>query len=490
MEWTQDRRKSLYILLGFALFLFFFQLGDRPLRNPDEGRYAHITSQMADSGNWLEPKLFGIDYLRKPPLFYWLLALSFKIFGTNEWAARAVPAVFGLAGVFTAYFFSRKFFGSLAAAFTAIFLIVNPWYLHVSRFLVIDAVFSFFVTASFYLFYLAMTEKPRAFVFYMGFYVCVALAFLTKGVLALAFPGIAILIYLLWTRQTVRTLTECHLFLGGLVFLLIAGPWFAWMSLNKPDFWQLFFVREHLARFSAENFEHQEAWYFYPGLMTAFLSPWILFPGAWRFWRERIRVSAPTSPILFLLISGFSGIFFLSLSKSKLATYVLPLLPFFCIALGAAWAKLVEKTPSRLKIFYTFFSLLVLSAYAVIFLMETVNWEYSSKPFAVYAKEKIKSSDPFFIYDHPGPFYDFIFYCKHPVRPIGLEGELEVTRGNSDAQKIALSKSDFQGLLARGDHFYCLMRRSDWHDIPAAIQPKLKILHQDIRKILFEAGAP
>src|SRR3989338_11071356 len=88
-----------FILFLFSAILFFFKLGDRSFRNPDEGRYAEIARGMVVSGNWVEPKIYGVDYLKKPALFYWLTAVFFKIFGFNEWAGRSVPALFGLAGV-------------------------------------------------------------------------------------------------------------------------------------------------------------------------------------------------------------------------------------------------------------------------------------------------------------------------------------------------------------------------------------------------------
>ncbi len=488
MDWTKDGRKSFCVILGLVLFLFFFRLGDRALRNPDEGRYAHIASQMVDSGNWMEPRLFGIDYLRKPPLFYWLMAASFKIFGQNEWAARAVPAIFGVMGVLATYFFSRKFFGNTAAAYSALLLAVNPWYLHVSRFLVIDSVFSFFVVLSLYLFYLANSGTKYSSTYYGGFYAAVALAFLAKGVLALILPGLAILFYAVLTRQWTRLVKESRLIPGVLIFLLIAGPWFVWMNLHKPDFWNVFFVREHLSRFVAQDFEHQEGWYFYPALVVAFLSPWILFPGVLRNVQATVRKDGFKNPTAFFLFFVFFSVLFLSLSRSKLATYILPVIAPFCVVLGAAWAGWVENSSRRLKIFCSFFFLMAVSAYGVIFAMEIVNPEYSSKPFGLWARSEAQAGEPVFVYDHPGPFYDFRFYFRHPVRPVGLEGELELCREDAKAKKIAVTRQEFQALLAEGAHFYCLIRRSDWHDIPAEIQPKLKILMQNERKLLFESG--
>ena len=95
------------IVLCVSSFLFFFRLGERPLRNPDEGRYAEIAKEMVERHDWVEPRLYGVDYLKKPVLFYWLIALSFQCFGFTEWAARLVPAFFGVLGVLITFLFAN-----------------------------------------------------------------------------------------------------------------------------------------------------------------------------------------------------------------------------------------------------------------------------------------------------------------------------------------------------------------------------------------------
>ena len=151
-----DKTTALFlIILFFSAALFSFKLGDRSFRNPDEGRYAEIAREMVVSGNWIEPKIYGVDYLRKPPLFYWLTAFFFKLFGFNEWAGRSVPALFGVLGVLATFWFVRRIFDESAAFFSTLVLASNFWYLEVGRYLVIDAVFSFFVVSGLYCFYVA-----------------------------------------------------------------------------------------------------------------------------------------------------------------------------------------------------------------------------------------------------------------------------------------------------------------------------------------------
>lgn len=485
MDWFQDRRRIFYLLLALGLFLFFFRLGDRPFRDPDEGRYAHIAWQMITSGDWLAPRIFGIDYLRKPPLFYWLIAGSFKLFGQGEWQARMVPALFGFAAVPAIYFFTLRFFGARSAAFAALFLLANPWHVNVSRFLVIDTVFSFFVVASFYLFFLALSaEKEKKTLYYSLFYAAVALAFLAKGVLAVVLPGLTVFVYGLSTRRFWKIVREMRLVLGAGIFLAIAAPWFVWMTQNKPGFWNVFFVREHLSRFAAKEFEHQEAWWFYFALMFAFFLPWLLVPGPVKTAARSSRDGAGK----FLFVWTAATVVFLSLSKSKLATYLMPAIPPVCVLLGDAYARWTQGHPARLKAFVLVMAVLMVSVAPLAMVMEAKNRDFTTKHFAETLKPRLSPGDEIYVYDHPGPFYDFSFYLDRPVRPVGLHGELEITRGDETAEEVAVAQGEFKALMNGGTHFYCLMRRSDWRDLPADLRARLGVLAEDNRKVLFESG--
>ncbi len=487
-DWLGDPRKMPWLLLALALALLFFRLGDRPFRNPDEGRYAQIAGTMAESGEWMQPRLFGIDYLRKPPLFYWLTAGSMKLFGRNEWAARAVPALFGAAAVLAAYFFSRRFFGARAAAFGALLMLANPWYLHSSRFLVIDGVFAFFVVLSLYLFYLGESPGAGRFFVHAGFYLSLAMAVLAKGALGLLIPGLAIFIHMIMQRRWPRVFTGASPVCGALIFFGIAAPWFIWITRHNPEFWHVFFVREHLSRFTAENFEHREGWYFYLVLMALFFLPWIAVPGPLKLFRNKMFGDGD-GPARFLALSSVATVLFLSLSKSKLASYLLPAIPPVCIVLGAAWAEWTENSARRLRLFQAFLCLMVLSALPVVLVMEYANAEFTTKAFALRLKPQLRPGDAVFAYDHPGPFYDFPFYLGHPVRAVGLEGEFEISREDAGAVAASIKREDFKNLMGSGASFYCLIRNSDWNDFPEKTRAAMKVLMQDKRKTLFQSGS-
>ncbi len=344
---TQPRPSATVLFLTILFIsaaLFFFRLGDRSFRNPDEGRYAEIAREMVVSGNWIEPKIYGVDYLKKPALFYWLTAFFFKVFGFNEWAGRSVPALFGLLGVLTTFWFARKILNEKAAFLSSLVLTSNFWYLEVGRYLVIDAVFAFFTVSGLYCFYIAAHSQKRKLFYYFLFYVCVALSFLAKGVLGVILPGISIALYLWLTKKMSAVLREMRLELGVLIFSLIALPWFVIISLKEPEFLKLFFLHENFSRFASVAFEHQEAWYFYLILTPVILIPWSLF------WKPLAR-SMPWSDTttdpwkdqkIFVLTTSLSMVLFFSLSRAKLLTYILPSVPFFSIFIGGAWAQWQE----------------------------------------------------------------------------------------------------------------------------------------------------
>ncbi|MBI3252842.1 MAG: glycosyltransferase family 39 protein [Candidatus Omnitrophica bacterium] len=471
------KRPWLWVLLA-AAFLFYFRLGDRALRNPDEGRYAEIAREMVLSGDAVTPRLYGVGYLRKPVFFYWLLALSFKLFGFHEWNARMVPATFGIFGVLAAYFFSRKIFGPKEALLAALILATNVWYVSVGRYLLIDMVFSFFVTAALCLFYLATEARDRQTVFYFLFYVCVGLAFLSKGLAGATLPAISILVYLAATRQFVRVIREMHPVRGTLIFLAITLPWLTQISAREPHFLKFFFWHEHWNRFVSPHFEHQSPWYTYFILMPVVMLPWVLFFKPLKTADRRA---------IFLWTGALTPVLFYSLSRTKLATYILPSIPFFAMLVGREWARL--KKQAALFFLLAGFSAAVCLGAPI--LMERINSKYTTKHFAAALKPLLRKGDLVVIYDDPGAFYDFEFYLDFPVRlsgPRGFSGEFGVG-GMGEAGGVRFfSLEELQRMTAAREKFYWLMRRSDFSGLDEATRRGLLVLKEDERKVLAASG--
>jgi 4-amino-4-deoxy-L-arabinose transferase-like glycosyltransferase len=545
------------ILFILSAGLFFFRLGERSFRNPDEGRYATIAKEMVKSGDWVRPTLYGIPYLRKPILFYWLLGISFKLLGFHEAAARLVPAIFGILGILVTYYFARRLLGWQAAIFSSLVLLANCWYVHVGRYLVIDMVFSFFVVLGLYLFYLGACGAGRSTACYVGFYVCVAISFLAKGVLGFAIPGFSIVAYLILSKKFVRVFKEMKLAQGILIVVVLVGPWLYLISRRESEFWNVFFVREHLRRMISSHFEHQEPWYYYLVAGFGLCLPWSLYVGPLKKLFEPEKNAKINDIKIFLFVVIIATVVFLSLSKAKLATYILPCMPFVSILIGTAWGRwtLEEQISSRQrfwtgavlffflltaigflltwprlflslgvemvpgiekelqctaaavivgcvmglralgrgqigKLFFSQVFMMYLISGIAVFEMENMNSLYTTKTYAEVLSSRLTKGQSVYIYSHPGAFYDFGFYLEHPVKLIGLEGELEGTKTAGHVRDSYIRRDHFMTKLMGRENMFCLIRKSDFLELDPAIRKSLKILKEDSRKILFESTNP
>ena len=320
---------------------------------------------------------------------------------------------------------------------------------------------------------------------------------LAKGIAAIAIPGVAVILFMAVRRQFFKILSEMDLAAGALVFSAIVLPWFIQISLKKPEFIKVFFFHEHWTRFISSEFEHQEPWYYYFAATPILLVPWVLFPAplvrGFSVLKEKNRGGAP----LFLWMSGLGLIVFFSLSRAKLPTYILPSVPLFCTLFGYTWAHAEDLFSKKWaakaeRLFYAMILAMVVVSFPVAFLIDKFNKNYTTKPFAETLRPRLKADDPVFIYDHPGPFYDFRFYLDHPVRLIGLEGEFRYldedlnARLAKDEKESWITREEFYEMLKQGKKLYCLIRKSDFSEMDPEIRKRTLVLNQDERKILFQ----
>lgn len=330
--------KDLCVLFAAFGLLFFQFLGRLPLIDPDEGRYIEIPREMLERGDFVTPMLNYVKYFEKPPLHYWLNALSLTVFGENEFAARFAGTLCGLLTVMVTYYLGRALFGRRPALFAAAVLGSAGGFLVQSRINFTDVTLTFFLTAAFAFFILAARDgaahKRRD---YYLFYICMALAVLAKGLIGIVLPGAVIFLYLAATRRW-RLLKEMRLFTGGALFLLVGAPWFVMVSLRNPEFAHFFFIHEHFQRFLTKvHHRYQPFWFFIPVLAGTML-PWSLFiPAALKKgWQERKE----HGETLFLLLWAGVIFAFFSKSNSKLIPYILPVFPPLSLLIGKWFAEI------------------------------------------------------------------------------------------------------------------------------------------------------
>lgn len=339
------RRDILGLLLAFSV-LFGFALGNRPLANPDEGRYAEIPREMVASGDWITPHLNGIPYFEKPPLVYWAGAVALRVFGGSEWSMRLTPALFALGGVLLTYAATRRLFGRGAGLGAAFVLGTSILYFALARLLILDMAVSVLMAATLFCFILGVREPVcvRRRWFFYGLYASAALATLTKGLIGFLVPGAVMFLWLLIFNQWKR-LRPFYLPSGLALFLAIAVPWHVLVALRNPDWVQAYLVREHWQRFTVDLGRQQPWWFFIPILAVGFF-PWTGL--LWSAWREALRGGWAAArrenadAWFFATWAGFMFLFY-SKSQSKLIPYILPVLPSLAVVVGLWLAQRWER---------------------------------------------------------------------------------------------------------------------------------------------------
>jgi len=191
--------RNIIILTIVCIFIFFYGLGNMALTDPDETFYAETAKEMLKANEWITPLIFGKPQFEKPILYYWLVELSFKFFGVNEFAARFPSALFGIIGCLAIYFIGRILFSSLSGLIASLFTATCTQYIIITRACVTDVVLTAFITLCFLFFLLGLEKENK--LFYIISAVMAALAVLTKGPIGVFIPAVIIGLYMIFTRQ-------------------------------------------------------------------------------------------------------------------------------------------------------------------------------------------------------------------------------------------------------------------------------------------------
>ena len=333
--------------LLFAL-IYLLPLGQRPLVVPDEVRYSEIPREMISSGNWIVPHLDGVRYFEKPAVGYWAIAASMLVFGENAFAARLPSALsVGVSAILIGLLMRRAGLGKTAAGLAPAAFLTSLGVFAAGVFNVLDGMFSALVTATIVSFYYAYQEpdRRRRTLFLAGAGAACGLAFLVKGLAGPTIVAIVILPFLAWERRG-RDLLRIA-WLPIVVAVLVSLPWSIAIALREHDFWHRFVWVEHFQRFMGSGDEQHPRpfWYLVPFLLVGTL-PWNLFLAAITHGIRRIGLQGS---FLRLLICWFVFPFvFLSLSRGKLPTYVIPCYPPLAILMAAGLVTYLESGKVRL----------------------------------------------------------------------------------------------------------------------------------------------
>jgi 4-amino-4-deoxy-L-arabinose transferase-like glycosyltransferase len=328
--------------MPFILYIGLLPL--MPQMEPDEARYSLISSAMNQSGNYVTPHIKNVIYLEKPPLVSWATAISFKVFGENDFSARLFVALCAWGCILLAYFMGRHFRDEKTGLYAAMLLTISAFPFILGRINILDSPLTFFVCLSIWLGYLAL-QKQKKFLFYLFYFAC-ALGFLTKGIIGVVFPFGILVVWRVWAGKW-RQIWDLFSPIGILIFLVVVCPWLILAQKENSDFLWFFFVREHFLRFTTKMHGKTEPFYFYLPILIGGLTPWLFYLiKAWK--NKYIKESLFSEDENKLLIVWFLVIFvFYQISSSKLAPYVAPLFIPLALFTACIFKKYEEEIPEE-----------------------------------------------------------------------------------------------------------------------------------------------
>ena len=296
-------------LVFAAIFItvYFAALFSPPLLDDVDAAHAQAAQHMALTGNLITSKINGIRYIEKPPLPYWVVAGMYRIFGQNTFATHLPNALAMLALTWIAWRWTRRAWGDRAGFYAGLGVLTSVGCFLFTRFIIPEAILAFFLLLALYALIVTL-EDNRPLLIYWA-WAGVALALLTKGLIAPVFFFGAAIPYLLLTGQW-RRWKALKPVTGFLLFLAIAAPWHILCGLANPDqghpagnhptignvhgFFYFYFINEHVLRFFNLRYPHDynkmpAIWYWLAHLVWIF--PWSLFlPAALvTAWKSRRR---------------------------------------------------------------------------------------------------------------------------------------------------------------------------------------------------------
>ena len=316
---------------------------------------AQIARNMLDSGDWVTARLDGVPYLEKSPLVYWMMAVSYRLFGVHDWAARLPLALAVVALCWVTFRFGAWAFGGDAGLYSGLVLSTCAGLFLFTRFLIPDATLTLTVTLGMWSFLRVLEPgEPRPRLWAALLAGSLGTGLLLKGLIALVFPAGAAFVYLaitrqLFSREVWRKLRPVS---GLLLLTLVAAPWHAMATLRNPPlfdftmrsapgeyrgFFWFYFINEHLLRFLNLRYPRDyttvpRLWFWL--LHLVWLFPWsFYFPAAVRLSYKPVDRGG-RARLLALCWIGFVLVFF-SFSTTQ-EYYSMPMYPAIALLLGSA----------------------------------------------------------------------------------------------------------------------------------------------------------
>ncbi len=384
-----------FLVLGCILFIFA-NIGIYPLIDIDETRYVNMSKYMFLEKQYLTPILNFEPFLEKPPLYFWLNVLVFKILGYKSvFAGRFATGMVATFGIFYTYFFAKKISNSRLYGFlSANVLLCSAWFLVFSHIAILDLGFMVFSMSAIYSAILALfveKEQNKKFCWYFG-YLFMALSILAKGFIGIAIPCMVVFFtYLLFKK--VNELFKPINLLGVFILLIVALPWHIMIWEVHKDAWvNMYILKHHFARLlTSEDLGRKQPFLFYVPIFLMGLIPWLfnflakIYKDTKKLinkikntknsaWKNFFYPDTKDKKVMYFAYTyALCTFLFFSSASTKLPPYILTMFPALALIVGDFWYRAIKfnETEKSLKIsnYINFILLLTISILGLLFSM-------------------------------------------------------------------------------------------------------------------------
>ncbi len=343
-------------LVVVALVVRVVTLPAYPLMDNTEARYAEVARKMVETGDWLTPQIhYGVPFWSKPPLSMWTTAISYLIFGVNEFAAR-LPSFLACVGVvWLAWLLAARRGGVALALPATVVLVTTPlWFISAGA-VMTDPALVLGTTLSMVAFWAAMTREGRTRTLWgYAFFLGLAIGLLAKGPVGVVLTMLPVGAWTLWKGGIATVWKRLPWISGTLLAAALSVPWYVVAEIRTPGYLDYFLVGEHFKRYlvagwSGDKFgtAHAQPRGWILVLALAVTLPWcVAFAGLlWRRWRARATNAAIANDgwNAYLWLWTLAPTAFFTFAGNVLWTYVLPGLPAFALLFAEAWNASAER---------------------------------------------------------------------------------------------------------------------------------------------------
>ena len=336
-----DKKKLFYLfLLAVSVFIFFKNIGVNDIWIPNESFYAESAREMIESGNYLDIYYNYQPRFNKPPMTYWLVALSYKLFGISEFSARLPVVVLSLLSVLLTYLIAREIFDKKSAIYSVFAMFLSLQFLINSRYASPEDVLTFFFTLTLYFF--IRGYKKRSFVYIILFYISLALTVLTKGYPYIIVIGGIVLFYIFLENsfnltKALQDIKFLRLHIGIPLTLFIGCWWYVYMYFKFGNEFLDVLMAETLKR-AVEKKDGSLNPLFYPVVIL-----WGFLPYSLVAYFGLAKIKNYFEKLLFPFAWLFVMLVVFTLAKGKIPTYIIQAHPALSLIAGYFMANYVPK---------------------------------------------------------------------------------------------------------------------------------------------------